>query len=134
MPPEETNLDEKGDKQHGRYGGGKLGMYSNWPSGSTWPSTTQTPQYEFYDYTGGNGNETGNDAFSSGSFTTLADAYRSAFNTIRCSELYKITFAGGLQSRVQTAYGAAFQAYMSYLGQTGTTPSSTSCGTSAPHP
>ncbi len=122
----------------GNYGGGKLGVYAFWPSScSTWPIMDDRIQYEFYDYTNGNGGETGNDAFSSpGVWDQTAIDYICAFNSVMCDELYDNSFAGGLRSQVQAAYAVAFQAYNNYANGCGsdcptcTPPAPGSCASS----
>ncbi len=77
-------------------GGGKIGIYSFWPSTSAANPTQPDParavntQYEFYDYTGGNFGETGNNYTNENS---LAMSYVNAFNDIAADELYYVDSA-----------------------------------------
>lgn len=105
------------------FGGAKLGIYTNWADCSTKPDAG-TPQYEYYDYTGGNRGEIGNEAFDSGVMTTTASDYLTAFDSISCDELYDISFAGS--TALQSVYADAFQAYMDTLSQSCSVPASCS--------
>ncbi len=112
-------------------GGGKLGIYSYWPSSTTECSsgqsatspyiTSETPQqFEFYDYTNGsppNYGEVGNQALveagSSPVLTAEAAAYLAAFESIQNSELYNFF------SEFYSSYTAAYDTYLAFAGLTG---------------
>lgn len=88
-------------------GGGKAGIYTFWPSPSAANPTQPDPaqannaQYEFYNYTGGNLGETGNDYFTEPS---AANSYINAFYQIAASELYYIDpqFSGPYNAALNT--------------------------------
>ena len=88
-------------------GGGKLGIYSYWPPTNaaypTQPELSLGQQFEFYDYTGGNLGEIGNQF---GSESTQSSAYLSAFNTIAASELYYV------DPMFNSAYNTALSRYI----------------------
>jgi arylsulfatase A-like enzyme len=123
------------------YGGGKLGIYSYWPSparqgddppnpAQTQPLLTGTPatpaqEFEFYYYSPNgslspNPQEVGNQAFYNNGGTpaweTEASAYNSAFGAVVSAELYAIPS----QSYIQNAYnttawsGTALGNFLSY--------------------
>ena len=88
-------------------GGGKLGIYSYWrplnSSHPTQPNLNPGQQFEFYDYTGGNLGEVGNQWATE---SAQATAFQSAFNAAVPNELYYI------DSRIATSYNAALNSYI----------------------
>jgi uncharacterized sulfatase len=88
-------------------GGGKLGIYSYWPNpnsvNATYPDLTQTQEFEFYDYTGGNLAEVGNEYITN---PTLASNFMAAYNAIAANELYII------KSAFANTHNLAYEAYV----------------------
>jgi len=136
-----TVTSSSGPAVAGNYGGGKLGVYVFWPSASscgstpiTWPvvgNSAKPLQFEFYDYTGGNLGEEGNDAFCSpGEWNETAITYITNLNAIIQRELYGNEFRGGLRATVQAAYAAAYQDYANF--QTSCTSDCTVCAAPSP--
>jgi hypothetical protein len=103
------------------FGGGKLGMYTYWIPGSTYPNvvSTSATQFEFYDYYANEGyRETGNSAFDSGNWNAAgAGVYLNAYNNIMAGELYNH------YAQVNAGYGTALATYLNYVNSTGTAPS-----------
>jgi len=109
------------------YGGGKLGIYSQWNTCSanpTQPDTSMPQQFEFYNYSpnppGGanavNPGESGNQAFvdSSGNWGGEANLYNSNFNASEVQdELYRLP--APVPMYITSAQGKAQQAYIAWV-------------------
>ena len=101
------------------YGGGKLGIYTNWLGCTTYPDTSDSsktpPQFEYYDYYSNNYGELGNNAFNSPWIwnSNSAGLYLNSYNNIMAQELYHI------DPKFQNAFNNAFNAYMDYLNDAG---------------
>jgi hypothetical protein len=95
------------------FGGAKLGMYTYWNPGQTYPNTASNAltQFEFYDYYAGSDNypELGNQAFHLGNWNAAtAGMYLNAYNNIMAAELYNI------YPQILLGYNAGLEAYLTF--------------------
>jgi len=118
-------------REQGPFGGGKLGIYSFWASGSTEPAAGGVQQFEFYNYqpsapanTGTlppNLGETGNDYWLSnnppnpetGYAGAIAGQYVAAYNP----SSYTNNELGIVYPKVQTGYNNALALWLNYVLQ-----------------
>jgi Sulfatase len=105
------------------YGGGKLGVYSQWytcGANATQPDTTVPQQFEFYNYSPNEGlavntGESGNQAFdSSGAWVAEANLYNSNFTSVVQNELYNLSLTPN-QSYIPNAQSQALQTYITWV-------------------
>ena len=113
------------NRNKGPFGGGKLGVYSQWNSGATVPNGNQ--QFEFYNYQpkttfddsgsplSPNLGETGNDYWGA-SVSGIAASYVSAFNGGGTGYINELSY---VPPQIQTGHNKALQAWLYYTGQGG---------------